>query len=154
MARFIVLIAFVCAGQAAAAAECGSRMALAQVDGVTGELQKGVFALAAYGESLPSRAQANAVDLLVQELIILHERLGRVVLLVEIRDAMRHAGEKSFVQYKLSHEASLLKLVSSRARHGLDEFVAERPAIGEGPLRLRDAIARAEALFAMCDSPM
>ena len=152
--RAAIAAALLCACHAAAAGECGSRMALAQVERLTAELQQGASGLAAYGDSLASRPEANSVTQRVQELVILHERIGRVALLIELRDAMRHEGEKSFVQFKLSHEASLLKLVSSRARANLGDLLAGRPGIREGVARLREAIARAEAMFAMCDSPM
>ena len=101
-----------------------------------------------------SRSEANGANHLVQQLIILHERIGRVAQLAEIRDAMRHGGEKSFVQFKLSHEASLLRLVSSRARGALEAFLSRQERIGEGPRKLLEAIAGAQALFAACDSPM
>jgi hypothetical protein len=153
MARLLALVALLLAGHAAAG-ECGPRIVHAQVGRLTSEVQEGMLALAAYGESLASRPQANGVQRLVQQLIILHERIGRVAQLVEIRDAMRHGGERSFVQFKLSHEAGLLKLVSSSARRGLEDFLAQQGTVGEGPGRLRDAIAQAEALFAACDSPM
>jgi hypothetical protein len=153
MVRIFALLSLLFAGHAVAG-ECGPRLAYGEVERLTGELQKGAFALAAYSESLPSRSEANGANHLVQQLIILHERIGRVAQLAEIRDAMRHGGEKSFVQFKLSHEASLLKLASSGARRGLEDFFLRRESVGEGPSRLRDALARAEALFAACDSPM
>lgn len=153
MARAFALMLVLLAGQAAAG-ECGPRIDQAQLQQLTGEVQHGVFGLAAYGESLASRPEANSVEHLVRQLLVLSERIGRVAQLVEIRDAMRHPGEKSFVQFKLSHEASLLKLASSGARRGLEDFFLRRESVGEGPARLRDAIARAEALFAACDSPM
>jgi hypothetical protein len=152
--RVLTFLAFLLAGQALAG-ECGPRIGQAQIEPLTQELQKGVFALAAYGESLASRAEANGAHQLVQQLIVLHERMGRVAQLAEIRDAMRHDGEKSLVQFKLSHEASLLKLVSSRASRGLEDLLlAQRGIAGPGPDRLRQAVSRAEALFAACDSPM
>ena len=152
--RAVLLAILLCAGQAAAAAECGPRIDRPLIERLTAELQQGVFGLAAYGDSLESRTEVNGVNHLVQELIILHERIGRVALLAEIRDAMRHEGEKSLVQFKLSHEASLLKLVSSRARRSLSDLLQGRPGIEEGVARLHDAMARTEALCAVCDSPM
>ena len=154
MARAFAVIVFLCASHAAAAGECGARVERALMERLTGELQQGVSGLAAYGESLASRPEANSVEHLVQELIILHERLGRVAMLAEIRDAMRHEGERSLVQFKLSHEASLLKLISSRARANLSGALAGRPGIEEGVARLREALTRVQALFATCDSPM
>jgi len=153
MARALVLIVLLCASYAAAG-ECGARLDRALMERLTGEVQQGVFGLAAYGESLASRPEANGVEHLVQELIILHERIGRVAMLAEIRDAMRHEGERSLVQFKLSHEASLLKLISSRARANLSTALENRPGIEEGVARLREALARVQALFAACDSPM
>ncbi|MGH8669191.1 MAG: hypothetical protein ACREUH_08155 [Burkholderiales bacterium] len=41
-----------------------------------------------------------------------------------------------------------------RARGKVNELLGGRPGIQEGVARLREAITRAEALFAMCDSPM
>jgi hypothetical protein len=152
--RAVVLAILLCTGQAAASAECGPRIDRALIERLTGELQQGVFGLAAYGDSLGSRTEANSVHHLIQELIILHERVGRVTLLAEIRDAMRHEGEKSLVQFKLSHEASLLKLVSSRARGTLSGLLQGRTGIEEGVARLDAAMARTEAVFAVCDSPM
>ena len=154
MGRAFAVVVFLCASHAASAGECGSRVERALMERLTGELQQGVFGLAAYGESLASRPEANGVGHLVQELIILHERIGRVAMLAEIRDAMRHEGERSLVQFKLSHEASLLKLISSRARANLSTALEDRPGIGEGVARLREALARVQALFAACDSPM
>jgi hypothetical protein len=151
--RALSLIAFLLAAPALAG-ECGPRIDQTQLQRLTGEVQQGVFGLAAYGESLASRPEANSVEHLVRQLLVLSERIGRVAQLVEIRDAIRHPGEKSFVQFKLSHEASLLKLASSGARRGLEDLFSRRESAGEGPARLRDALARAEALFAACDSPM
>jgi hypothetical protein len=152
--RLLSVLAFLLAGQALAG-ECGPRIGQAQLEPLTQELQKGVLALAAYGEALASRSEANAAHQLVQQLTVLHERMGRVAQLAEIRDAMRHDGEKSFVRFKLSHEASLLKLVSSRARRGLEDLLlSQRGIAGPGPDRLRDAVSRTAALFAACDSPM
>ena len=142
------------AGQAVAG-ECGSRIGAAEAERLTAEVQEGAAALAAYGEALQSRPEANGVAQLVLQLIVLQERIGRAAQLAEIRDAMRHGGEKSFVQFKLSHEASQLKLASSRARRGLEDFMqSQRGIFGAGPARLLEAIARAELLFAACDSPM
>jgi hypothetical protein len=153
MVRIFALLSLLFAGHAVAG-ECGPRLAYGEVERLTGELQKGAFALAAYSESLPSRSEANGANHLVQQLIILHERIGRVAQLAEIRDAMRHGGEKSFVQFKLSHEASLLRLASSRAHGALEAFLSRQERIGEGPRRLLDAIAGAQALFGACESPM
>jgi hypothetical protein len=100
MARAFAVIVFLCTSHAAAAGECGARVERALMERLTGELQQGVSGLAAYGESLASRPEANSVEHLVQELIILHERIGRVAMLAEIRDAMRHEGERSLVQFK------------------------------------------------------
>jgi hypothetical protein len=154
MVRLFLAVALLCASQAALASACGSRIDRGVMERLTDELQQGVFGLAAYGESLASRPEANRVEHLVQQLIILHERLGRTVMLAEIRDAMRHEGEKSLVQFKLSHEASLLRQISSRARSGLSETLEGRAGIAQGVAKLQDAIERAQALFAMCDSPM
>ena len=154
MARAFLVIALLCASHPAAAGECGARLDRALMERLTGELQQGVFGLAAYGESLASRPEANSVEHLVQALIILHERIGRVAMLAEIRDDMRHEGERSLVRFKLSHEASLLKLISSRAHAHLSEALDGRPGIEEGVARLREALARTQALFAICDSPM
>jgi hypothetical protein len=154
MARAFAVIVFLCTSHAAAAGECGARVERALMERLTGELQQGVSGLAAYGESLASRPEANSVEHLVQELIILHERIGRVAMLAEIRDAMRHEGERSLVQFKLSHEASLLKLISSRTRANLSGALDGRPGVEEGVARLREALARVQALFAACDSPM
>ncbi|HEX2197590.1 MAG TPA: hypothetical protein VHG88_03070 [Burkholderiales bacterium] len=152
--RLFLAVALLCASQAAVAGACGARIDRGLAERLTDELQQGLFGLAAYGESLASRPEANRVEHLVQQLIILHERLGRTVMLAEIRDAMRHEGEKSLVQFKLSHEASLLKQISSRTQSSLSETLEGRAGIEEGVARLKDAIARTHALFAMCDSPM
>ena len=59
------------------------------------------------------------------------------------------------MQFKLSHEASQLKLVSSRARRGVEDLLLSPHGIsGDGPARLRAALERAQLLFAACDSPM
>jgi hypothetical protein len=152
--RPLVAALFLLTGQAVAG-ECGSRLDAAEAEQLTREVQRGAAALAAYGESLPSRPDANSVQQLVLQLVLLQERLDRAGQLAEIRDAMRHGGEKSFVQFKLSHEASQLKLVSSRARRDVEDFLLSPQGVsGDGPAKLREALQRAQLLFAACDSPM
>ncbi len=154
MGRAFLVVVLLCASRAAAAAECGASLDRQLVDRLAGELQQGVLGLAAYAESLPGRPESSGARQLAQELIVLHERIGRAGMLAEIRDAMRHEGEKSFVRFKLSHEASLLKLASSRAHDGVADVLAGRPGIEQGVARLLAALARAESMFAACDSPM
>jgi hypothetical protein len=154
MVRALVLAALLSAGPAALAAECGPLIERARLDELGGALHRSLGGLAAYGESLPGDSHALRVSQLVHELVVLHERLGRVAMLAEIRDAMRHDGERSFVQFKLSHEASVLKLASSRAHASVTGALSGRPGIEEGVARLLEALAQAKSLFAACDSPV
>lgn len=87
---------------------------------------------------------------------VLSERVGRVALLAELRDAMRHEGERSLIQFKLSHEASLLRQQAAGALHRLAELRGRTALAGvRADLgALQAALGRAEQLFAACDSPL
>ena len=72
-----------------------------------------------------------------------------------VRDMMLHPGERSFLEFKLSHEASLLKEISTGAGRTLNELASADGAGARAEIAaLRDAIRRAEAIFASCDSPV
>jgi hypothetical protein len=143
--RTALLLALMGMGHAALAADCGPRLARADIDALAGELHRGVVAISMY-------RVAHGV---IQDATVLHERVGRAGVLAEIRDAVRHAGERSFVEFKLSHEASLLKDISAGVHGALKDLLAGVRAESAAEIaRLRDAAARAEKLFAPCDSPM
>jgi hypothetical protein len=134
--RTALLLALMGMGHAALAADCGPRLARADIDALAISMYR-----VAHG--------------VIQDATVLHERVGRAGVLAEIRDAVRHAGERSFVEFKLSHEASLLKDISAGVHGALKDLLAGVRAESAAEIaRLRDAAARAEKLFAPCDSPM
>ena len=153
--RASLWVALLCASHAAGAADCGPRLDRVQIDALGAQLRHTVAGLSLYSGAL----RAGGLELasyVVQDANVLQERVDRAAVLAEIRDMMRHPGERSFVEFKLSHEAGVLREISAGARRTLNELVSARnPAqVAEEVAMLHEAIKRAEAIFAICDSPM
>jgi len=68
--RAFFFVALLCTCHAAAAAECGPRVAYVVLERLGGELQRELPGLTAYAESLASRPEANGVSHLAQELYL------------------------------------------------------------------------------------
>jgi len=153
LTRAAMLVALL-ASHAAGAADCGPRLDRLQIEALGTQLGRTVAGLSMYSGAL----RVGGLELasyVVRDATVLHERLGRVALLAEVRDMMLHPGERSFLEFKLSHEASLLKEISTGAGRTLNELASAGGAGASAELAaLRDAVRRAEAIFASCDSPM
>ena len=151
---FVFAVLVFCA-PAAPAAECGERLDYAGIDALSRDLGRSLAGLSVYDGTLRVGG-LELVSYVVHDATVVAERVGRVALLAELRDAMRHEGERSFVRFKLSHEASLLKHASAGALRSLTELRTRLAVNGRaGELAaLHAALARAERLFGICDSPL
>ena len=153
LALVFALLAFF--APTAPAAECGERLDYVRIHDLSRDLGRSLAGLSVYDGTLRVGG-LELVSYVVHDATVVAERVGRVALLAELRDAMRHEGERSFVRFKMSHEASLLKHASAGALRSLTELRA-RLALNDraGELAaLHAALARAEQLFGICDSPL
>ncbi len=150
-----LLVALLCASHASGAADCGSRLERVQIDALGAQLHRTLAGLSLYSGAL----RVGGLELasyVVRDATVLQERVSRAALLAEVRDMMRHPGERSFVEFKLSHEASVLREMSADARRTLSELLSgmHHAEVAEELAMLGHAINRAEAIFAICDSRM